>query len=61
MNGRMKRVMEKKGIEGAYSSIKRIFGEYVSAKKFVNMAREMVIKVSPYNMFMRMTPDYGEG
>jgi hypothetical protein len=44
-------------VEGAYSSIKRTFGEYLSARKFVNMAREMVIKVSLYNMFMRMTHD----
>ncbi|MCL4344676.1 MAG: IS5 family transposase [Thaumarchaeota archaeon] len=44
-------------VEGAYSSIKRTFGEYVSARKFVNMTREMVIKVSLYNMFMRMTHD----
>jgi hypothetical protein len=29
----------------------------VSTRKFVNMAREMVIKVSLYNMFMRMTHD----
>ncbi|MCL4344223.1 MAG: hypothetical protein JRN26_01295 [Nitrososphaerota archaeon] len=44
-------------MKGAYSSIKRIFGKYVSTRKFVNMAREMVIKVSLYNMFMRMTHD----
>ena len=35
--------------EGAFSCIKRIFGEYVSARKFINMAREMAIKVSIYN------------
>jgi hypothetical protein len=46
-------------VEGAYSCIKRTFGEYVSAKKFVNMAREMATKVSLYNMFMRMTPHGG--
>ncbi len=33
-------------VEGAYSSIKRIFGEYLTAKKFVNMAKEMALKVS---------------
>lgn len=42
-------------VEGAYSSIKRIFGEYVSAKKFVNMANEMATKVSLYNLFIQMT------
>ena len=46
-------------VEGAFSSIKRIFGEYVSAKKFVNMAKEMATKVSLYNLFMRMTPHGG--
>jgi IS5 family transposase len=39
-------------VEGAYSCIKRIFGEYVSAKKFVNMAREMAMKAYIYNGFM---------
>ena len=38
--------------EGAFSCIKRIFGEYVSARKFVNMAKEMLLKVSIYNTFM---------
>jgi len=38
--------------EGAFSCIKRIFGEYVTARKFVNMAKEMLLKVSIYNRFM---------
>ena len=46
-------------VEGAYSCIKRIFGEYVSAKKFVNMAKEMATKMSLYNLFMRMNPHGG--
>lgn len=46
-------------VEGAYSCIKRIFGEYVSARKFVNMAKEMAAKVSLYNMFMQMIPHAG--
>lgn len=46
-------------VEGAYSSIKRIFGEYVSAKKFVSMAREMTTKVSLYDTSMQMTPHGG--
>jgi hypothetical protein len=41
-------------VEGAYSCIKRIFGEYVSAKKFVNMAREMAMKAAIYNRFIAM-------
>jgi hypothetical protein len=35
-------------VEGAYSCIKRIFEEYVSAK-FVNIAKEMAMKASTYN------------
>jgi len=46
-------------VEGAFSAIKRIFGEYVSAKEFVNMAKEMTIKASLYNLFMRMTTGRG--
>ncbi|MGH9919709.1 MAG: IS5 family transposase [Nitrososphaerales archaeon] len=46
-------------VEGAYSVLKRVFGEYVSAKKFVNMAKEMTTKVSLYNLFMQMTPHGG--
>lgn len=39
-------------VEGAYSCIKRIFGEYVSARKFVNMAKEIAMKAYIYNGFM---------
>ncbi len=39
-------------VEGAYSCIKRIFGEDVTAKKFVNMAKEMALKASIYNSFI---------
>jgi hypothetical protein len=38
--------------EGTLSSIKRIFDEYVSARRFRNMAREMLLKASIYNGFM---------
>ena len=48
-------------VEGAHSCIKRIFGEHVSAKKFVNMAQEMATKISLYNLFMRMNPHGGGG
>ena len=40
-------------VEGAFSVIKRVFGEYVSAKKFVNMAREMAMKAFIYNGFIK--------
>lgn len=39
-------------VEGAFSCIKRIFGEYVTAKRFVNMAKEMAMKASLYNIFI---------
>jgi len=39
-------------VEGAFSCIKRIFGEYVTAKKFANMAKEMAMKASLYNLFI---------
>ena len=37
--------------ETAFSSIKRMFGEYVSAIKYQNMIKEMILKVSLYNLF----------
>jgi Transposase DDE domain len=55
-----KRYGDRWAVEGAYSVIKRIFGEYASAKKFVNMAKEMTIKVSLYNLFMQMI-QHGHG
>ena len=35
-------------------SIKRMFGEHVSAFRFQNMVKEMVLKVSLYNLFTRL-------
>jgi hypothetical protein len=40
--------------ETSFSSIKRIFGEYTSATKFHNMVKEMMLKVSLYNLFRRI-------
>ena len=40
--------------ETAFSSIKRMFGEYVSATKLKNMIKEMMMKVSLYNLFRRL-------
>ena len=40
--------------ETVFSSIKRMFGEYVSATRFQNMVKEMMMKVSLYNLFRRM-------
>ena len=40
--------------ETAFSSLKRIFDEYVVATRFQNMVKEMMIKVSLYNLFRRI-------
>ena len=37
---------------GVFSAIKRIFGEYVTAGKFANMAKEMIMKAFIYNIFI---------
>ena len=38
--------------ETVFSSVKRTFGEYVSARKYSNMVKEMMLKASLYNMFI---------
>jgi hypothetical protein len=40
--------------ETVFSCIKRGFGEYVSAIKFENMVKEIMIKISLYNWFIIM-------
>ena len=40
--------------ETAFSTVKRTSGEYVSATRFQNMVKEMMIKVSLYNLFRRV-------
>jgi hypothetical protein len=40
--------------ETAFSSIKRMFGEYTSATKFQNMVKDMTMKISLYNLFRRI-------
>lgn len=40
--------------ETVFSCIKRMFGEYVNARKFHNMTKELIIKASLYNMFVAM-------
>jgi Transposase DDE domain len=37
--------------ETVFSSMKRMFGEYVSARKYPNMVKEMILKASLYNIF----------
>jgi hypothetical protein len=55
MCGRKTRsIMETSGVvESAYSVIKCIFSEYVSARKLVDIAKEIAMKVSLYNVFMQ--------
>ena len=40
--------------ESVFSAIKRMFGEYVTARNYQNMVKEMFLKVSLYNMFIDM-------
>jgi hypothetical protein len=40
--------------ETVFSSIKRMFGEYVSARKYPNMVKEIFLKASLYNTFISM-------
>ena len=42
--------------ETAFSVIKRVFGEYVMARSFSNMVREMILKASLYSLFMSLNP-----
>ena len=43
-------------VETVFSCIKRMFGrEYVTAIRFENMIREMVLKASLYNWFQTIT------
>ena len=42
-------------VETVFSCIKRMFGEYVTAIRFENMVKEMVLKASLYNWFQSIT------
>jgi len=39
-------------VEATFSNLKRTFGEFVVARKFQNMAQEMMLKAFTYNMLM---------
>ncbi len=41
-------------VETVFSSIKRMFGEYVYSTKIKNMKQELMLKVSLYNKFMSL-------
>ena len=42
-------------VETIFSCIKRMFGEYVTATRFENMIKEMILKASLYNWFQSIT------
>ena len=42
-------------VETVFSCIKRMFGEYVTAIRFENMIKEMMLKASLYNLFQSIT------
>jgi transposase len=41
--------------ETVFSSIKRTFGEHVTARKFPHMVKEIFLKAVLYNMFNQMS------
>jgi len=41
-------------VESAFSSIKRVFGEYICAVKWPNIVKELLLKASIYNLFIKM-------
>jgi hypothetical protein len=41
-------------VESAFSSIKRVFGEYICAVKWLNIVKELLLKASIYNLFMKI-------
>jgi hypothetical protein len=41
-------------VEAILSCLKRLFGEYVMAKKWLNMVKEILLKVSLYNIFISL-------
>lgn len=43
-------------VECAISSFKRTFGEHISAVKWENVVRELMVKASVYNPFTRLNP-----
>ena len=42
-------------VETVFSSIKRTFGEHVTARKFHNMVKEIFLKAALYNMFNQIS------
>jgi len=56
----VRRPADRRRVEGAFSVIKRVFGEHVTATKLVNIAKEMMM-VSIYNWLIKtMAQDRGD-
>ena len=41
-------------VESAFSSLKRVFGEYITSVRWKNIVNELLVKASIYNLFMKM-------
>jgi hypothetical protein len=41
-------------VESAFSCLKRMFGEYICAVKWPNIVKELLLKASIYNLFMKL-------
>ena len=41
-------------VESAFSCLKRVFGEYICAVKWPNIVKELLLKASIYNLFIKM-------
>jgi len=41
-------------VESAFSSLKRIFGEYITSVRWKNIVNELLLEASIYNLFMKM-------
>ena len=55
-DGKRKESMGRWGIaEAAFSSVKSIYGECISATRFQNMVKEMAPKVSLYSLLGRLS------
>jgi hypothetical protein len=42
-------------VEGVFSVVKCVFGEYMLARKLVNMVKEVLMKAYLYNIFVALT------
>jgi hypothetical protein len=43
-------------VETAFSSFIQLFGEHVTTRSLLNLARKMLLKASLYNLFTSLNP-----